>query len=96
MHEHGGHDSLVYWLEFKNDEEFPGVRGLAASPVAAPSSSACTSGTRLRLWMTGSPQKQREITVPEAVECPGDDRDQMLAGVELLERCQSPADDERT
>jgi 5-methylcytosine-specific restriction enzyme B len=23
MHAHGSKDSLVYWLEFKNDEEFP-------------------------------------------------------------------------
>ena len=23
MHAHGNKDSLVYWLEFKNDEEFP-------------------------------------------------------------------------
>src|SRR5215467_2820517 len=25
MHAHGNHDSLVYWLEFKNDDEFPGT-----------------------------------------------------------------------
>src|SRR4030095_16569160 len=24
MHTHGNRESLVYWLEFKNDEEFPG------------------------------------------------------------------------
>src|SRR5436309_448680 len=24
MHAHGNKESLVYWLEFKNDEEFPG------------------------------------------------------------------------
>ena len=23
MHEHGNRDGLVYWLEFKNDDEFP-------------------------------------------------------------------------
>src|SRR5256885_2194305 len=23
MHSHGSKDNLVYWLEFKNDEEFP-------------------------------------------------------------------------
>ena len=23
IHLHGGHESLVYWLEFKNDKEFP-------------------------------------------------------------------------
>jgi 5-methylcytosine-specific restriction protein B len=26
MHAHGNHDSLVYWLEFKNDNEFPSPR----------------------------------------------------------------------
>src|SRR5262245_13714043 len=24
MHAHGNKESLVYWLEFKNDDEFPG------------------------------------------------------------------------
>lgn len=24
MHTHGNKESLVYWLEFKNDDEFPG------------------------------------------------------------------------
>lgn len=24
MHTHGNRESLVYWLEFKNDDEFPG------------------------------------------------------------------------
>jgi 5-methylcytosine-specific restriction protein B len=27
MHAHGNKDSLVYWLEFKNDEEFPAESG---------------------------------------------------------------------
>ena len=26
MHLHGNKESLVYWLEFKNDEEFPGPK----------------------------------------------------------------------
>src|SRR6266404_7250128 len=26
MHAHGNRDSLVYWLEFKNDDEFPAPR----------------------------------------------------------------------
>ena len=25
MHAHGNRESLVYWLEFKNDDEFPGA-----------------------------------------------------------------------
>jgi 5-methylcytosine-specific restriction enzyme B len=27
VHNHGNHESLVYWLEFKNDEEFPQIFG---------------------------------------------------------------------
>lgn len=27
MHAHGNRDSLVYWLEFKNDEDFPEIFG---------------------------------------------------------------------
>src|SRR5258708_13781185 len=30
MHSHGNKDSLVYWLEFKDDEEFPGRFGSIA------------------------------------------------------------------
>lgn len=25
MHEHGNTDSMVYWLEFKDDDEFPAI-----------------------------------------------------------------------
>ena len=34
MHTHGNKDSLVYWLEFKNDEEFPARFGSIAGGSA--------------------------------------------------------------
>src|SRR3954469_14718600 len=34
MHAHGNRDSLVYWLEFKNDEEFPAKFGSIAGGSA--------------------------------------------------------------
>jgi 5-methylcytosine-specific restriction enzyme B len=34
IHAHGNRDSLVYWLEFKNDEEFPGIFGSIAGGSA--------------------------------------------------------------
>src|SRR5262249_57707365 len=34
MHAHGNRDSLVYWLEFKNDEEFPARFGSIAGGSA--------------------------------------------------------------
>src|SRR3954467_12339032 len=55
MHAHGNRDSLVYWLEFKNDEEFPAKFG------------SILGGTSFKFgvfrfketggWVTGSPQK---------------------------------------
>ena len=34
IHAHGNRDSLVYWLEFKNDEEFPEFFGSIAGGSA--------------------------------------------------------------
>ena len=45
MHAHGNRESLVYWLEFKNDDEFPG-RCSAASSAGAPTNSGCFGGGR--------------------------------------------------
>ncbi len=38
MHDHGNRDSLVYWLEFKSDDEFPAYFGGIAG------------GGRLEVW----------------------------------------------
>ena len=82
MHNHSNPDSLVYWLEFKNDEEFPAIFGSIAG------GSALKFGIYRRketgLWMTGSPTKQRELTTTEAVEIARRHRDQFIQGVELL------------
>jgi len=67
MHDIGNKDSLVYWLEFKNDEEFP-------SPVFG--SIAGGSAHKFGLfrkketdrWTTGSPQYPKELTVEQAVD----------------------------
>jgi 5-methylcytosine-specific restriction protein B len=42
MHAHGNKDSLVYWLEFKDDEEFPDhLEALAGeAPLSSESSAA--------------------------------------------------------
>jgi 5-methylcytosine-specific restriction protein B len=55
MHARPSKDSLVYWLEFKNDEEFPAKFGSIAG------GSALKFGFYWRqktgAWMTGSPLK---------------------------------------
>ena len=55
MHNHSNRDSLVYWLEFKGDEEFPARFGSIAG------GSALKFGIYRRKetgnWMTGSSKK---------------------------------------
>lgn len=83
MHDHGSRDSLVYWLEFKNDDEFRNEFGSIAG------GSALKFGIYVRketgAWMTGSPQQQVEISIDEAVEYARKHRDQLIKGCELLE-----------
>lgn len=83
LHDHGNRDSLVYWLEFKDDEEFPAHFGSIAG------GSALKFGIYRRretgVWMTGHPRDQRELSVEEAVDIARRHRDQLLAGVGLLE-----------
>ena len=82
MHMHGNYDSLVYWLEFKSDEEFPAIFGSIAG------GSALKFGIYRRketgLWMTGAPQNQQELTTTEAIEIARRHRDQLIKGTELL------------
>jgi 5-methylcytosine-specific restriction enzyme B len=83
MHNHSNSDSLVYWLEFKNDDEFP-----------TPKFGSIAGGSALKFgvykrketgaWMTGSPQNQKELPLDEAVGIARKHRDQLSKGIELL------------
>src|SRR5712692_2140607 len=85
MHDMQNKDSLVYWLEFKNDGEFP-------SPMFG--SIAGGSAFKFGLfrkretgqWTTGSSKGPIELTVDQAIGKARQHRDQLLRGVELLER----------
>ncbi|HZF56509.1 MAG TPA: AAA family ATPase [Polyangiaceae bacterium] len=83
IHNHGNRESLVYWLEFKNDEEMPGIFGSIAG------GSALKFGIYRRketgTWMTGSPTAQRELSIDEAVAVARRNKEQLLAGFEVLE-----------
>lgn len=91
MHDLSNHDSLVYWLEFKNDDELPGIFGSIAG------GSALKFGIYRRketgAWMTGSPQNQRELSVDEAVQTARKHRDQLVRGTELLAQLPEGASD---
>jgi 5-methylcytosine-specific restriction enzyme B len=93
MHSHGTKDSLVYWLEFKDDEEFP---------VSLFGSIAGGSAHKFGLfrkketgkWTTGSPQKPVEISVEQAIEIARQHRDELIRGAELLDRLPNNGNDE--
>lgn len=94
MHTHGNKESLVYWLEFKNDEEFPGPKFGSIS-----GGSAYKFGLFRRKdtgqWVTGSPQHEEILTEAEAVVIARKHRDQLLAGVALLEKLPTNAVDDQ-
>jgi hypothetical protein len=75
-------DSLVYWLEFKDDAEFPAHFGSIAG------GSALKYGLYKRnetgAWMTGAPTAQRELSTTEAIALARRNRDQLIAASELL------------
>lgn len=91
MHLHGNQESLVYWLEFKNDDEFPNHFGSIAG------GSALKFGLYFKketgVWMTGSATDQRELSLEEAIVMARSHRDQLLRGVKVLERMPEGADD---
>ena len=82
MHLHGNRDSLVYWLEFKDDEEFPAGFGSIAG------GSALKFGLYFRKeagqWMTGPANQQEPIGVEAAVDLARTHRNQLIAGAKLL------------
>jgi len=83
MFNHGNRGSLVYWLEFKNDDElktsvFGGIGG----------GSAYKFGIYKRKedgkWITGNPKDSREIGLLEAIEVAREKRGLLLKGAELI------------
>jgi 5-methylcytosine-specific restriction enzyme B len=97
MHDHSNRDSLVYWLEFKNDVEFETSRF---------GSIAGGSALKFRIfrrketgnWQAGGNKanhsQPKDITTEEAIEIARIHRDQLLKGVELLEALPKAASDE--
>ena len=84
MHAHGNRESLVYWLEFKNDDEFPGQ--MFGSILGG---SAHKFGLFRRRetdqWVQGPVNNEKNITEAEAVAVARRHRDQLMTGVSLLE-----------
>lgn len=83
MHAHGSKDSLVIWLEFKDDDEFRGGEfgGIGGGGVHK-FNLFKRAGTSQ--WVTGAPQNAQEISLVEAIEVARRHRDQLLAAIDLL------------
>jgi len=83
MHGHGNQNSLVYWLEFKDDEEFPYRFGSISG------GSALKFGLYRRKetgeWMTGASKDQRQISTAEAVDMARNHRSQLTKGCAVFE-----------
>ncbi|MEZ5943942.1 MAG: DUF4357 domain-containing protein [Planctomycetaceae bacterium] len=95
MHDHGSRDSLVYWIEFKNDEEFETRR---FGSIAGGSALKFRVFRRKETgnWQAGSEKGNRpeDITIEEAINIARAHRDQLLRGCELLEDLPEAATDE--
>ncbi len=94
MHAHGNKDSLVYWLEFKDDDEF---RNRLFGGIGGGTALKFGLFTRKEtgVWVTGSPQNQKEISVEEAIHIARRHRDQLLRGIQTIESLPAMADEAR-
>ena len=88
-------DSLVYWLEFKNDDEFATTRLGSISGGSALKFNIFYQQSRGR-WMGRAPNTVGtpvEITPEEALKWARKHRDQLLSGVEVLRKLPTPVSD---
>lgn len=82
LHGRNTRDSLVYWLEFKADEELPGIFGSIAGGSAL--KFGIYESRDIGDWMTGSAKSQRRLELAEAVAIAERQRDQLVAGCRVL------------
>jgi 5-methylcytosine-specific restriction protein B len=95
MHDHGNHDSLVYWLEFKNDDEFE-TRNFGSIAGGSALKFRIFRRKETGNWQAGGDKanQPKDITKEQAIEFARSHRDQLLRGVELLDKLTENATDE--
>ncbi len=84
MHDFANRGSLVYWLEFKDDEEFPSRFGSISGGSAHKFGLFRKKETGK--WTTGSSQNSQELSIEQAIDKARQHRDQLIKGIELLEK----------
>lgn len=87
-----GKEGLIYWLEFKDDDEFPARFGSIAGGSSLKYGVFRKKETGA--WTTGSPQNQREVSTAEAVGIARAHRDQLLLASDAIASLPPDAGDD--
>lgn len=95
MHETGNRDSLAYWLEFKNDEEFE-TRQFGSIAGGSALKFRVFRRKETGNWQAAGPNANQpiDISIEQAIEIARTHRDQLLKGAELLKALPENASDE--
>lgn len=88
----GNRDSLVYWLEFKNDDEFHtnefgGIGGGSALKFSI------FRRKEDEKWITGSTKSMKELSINEAIDFARNMRDLLVNGSEVIASMPDSYDD---
>jgi 5-methylcytosine-specific restriction protein B len=93
MHAHGNQDSLVYWLEFKSDAEFP-TRQFGSISGGSALKFGLYRSKDTGEWMTGHPTNQVTLSLADAITLARKHRDQLISAVAVIQDLPSGADDQ--
>jgi len=95
IHDHSNRDSLVYWLEFKNDDEFE-TRKFGSIAGGSALKFIIFRRKETGNWQAGGKQGNRpeDISIEEAITYARTHRDQLIKGCELLEALPPNATDD--
>lgn len=93
MHKREGQDCLMYWLEFKNDDEFPRIFGSIAGGSAL--KFGIYQSAKTGQWMRFSSEQRAGAPISEAVAIAfaQEQRDHLVAGCKALEDLSADAND---
>jgi len=93
MHAHGSQDSLVYWLEFKSDAEFP-TRQFGSISGGSALKFGLYKSKDSGEWMAGHPANQITLPIAEAIAIARKHRDQLVTAVAVIQDLPAGADDQ--
>src|SRR6266700_940276 len=91
---HGqGKDNLPYWLEFKNDDEFP-TRQFGSISGGSAFKFGIFRRKETGTWTAGSPINPKELSLEEAIEIARKNRNQIIEGCKILDSLPTNGTDE--